>query len=64
MKKYNPIYHKSIVDNIRASAKQANVPTETLSDERIYALFEDAYYCENPEEEMFILIREANSSVQ
>lgn len=58
MSKYNPIHHKSIVDNVRAEAKVVGVDTSHISDERVFAIFEECYFDVEPEKERILILSE------
>jgi hypothetical protein len=47
--KYNPQYHNSVVDNIRQIAREAGLDASRVSDERLWKLHEDTYFCEDSE---------------
>lgn len=57
IKPYNPKFHNSIVDNIRANAKAAGLSTEHRTDEQIYDLFQDCYFCEDCEAEILLTLQ-------
>ena len=56
---YNPAYHHNIVDNCRSNAKAAEYETKHLSDEQVYDLYMEAYFCESADETFLELVKES-----
>lgn len=56
MKKYNPIYHKSVTDNHRQLAKEHNLNLQDYSDEQIWKIIEDnrGFATHKEDEEAFL----------
>lgn len=57
MKAYDPKFHNNIVSNVRAMAKQDGIETLGLSDEQIYDVWAECYYCEDVDKETLITLR-------
>lgn len=56
---YNPQFHRNIADNVRRDSKAAGLDTTHLTDEQVYDLYMEAYFCDDTEAVLLDLVRES-----
>ena len=58
--KFNPVYHQNVVDNLKRGFKKRYGKELTLTDEKIWDVFEDmsGFTSEDPEDKEFPIFEE------